>query len=85
MKQNVCESFAKLTPATQRKVKRIVRTYLQTCAKLGAPATDLERVHLEAIEAVRLQEMYPENEMPQIADYHHARHYAQYVSPKFAY
>lgn len=73
-------------PAQKReKVDAIVRRHIRACRKNGFLPESLERVFIEAIEMVELQERFPEPpvvEPPR--DWEPFRQYDQYVSPRAA-
>ncbi len=74
----------RLSKEKREKVERVVRRHVTACYKNGFPPENLDRVYLEAIEIVNLEELYPEPEVEEIRDWEPARRYDQYVSPKAA-
>jgi hypothetical protein len=66
------------------KVDAIVRRHVAACQKNGFQPENLERVYIEAVEMVDLEERFPEPITEEIRDWEPARHYDQYVSPKAA-
>jgi len=68
----------------RERVEAVVRRHIAACHKNGFPPENLDRVYLEAIEIVELDELYPEPEVEEIRDWEPARRYEQYVSPKAA-
>jgi hypothetical protein len=66
------------------KVDAIVRRHVAACQKNGFQPENLERVYIEAVELVDLEERFPEPITEEIRDWEPARHYDQYVSPKAA-
>lgn len=68
----------------REKVDRIVRRHVAACRKNGFLPENLERVYIEAVEMVDLEERFPEPEREEIRDWEPLRRYDQYVSPKAA-
>ena len=74
-----------LLPIEKReKVDRIVKRHVAACQKNGFLPENLERVYIEAVEMVDLEERFPEPVVEEIKDWEPARHYDQYVSPTAA-
>lgn len=74
-----------LLPIEKReKVERIVRRHVAACQKNGFLPESLERVYIEAVEMVDLEERFPEPQIEEIRDWEPLRRYDQYVSPKAA-
>ncbi|MBL8170373.1 MAG: hypothetical protein JNJ50_19600 [Acidobacteria bacterium] len=75
----------KLPKGKREKVEAIVRRHVQACQKNGFMPENMERVYIEAVEMVNLEERFPEPVTPEESrDWQPARHYEQYVSPKAA-
>lgn len=74
----------RLSKEKKEKVEAVVRRHVAACYKNGFPPENLDRVYLEAIEIVDLEELYPEPEVEETRDWEPARRYDQYVSPKAA-
>jgi len=66
------------------KVEAIVRRHVAACQKNGFLPENLERVYIEAVEMVELEERFPEPVVEDIRDWEPARHYDQYISPRAA-
>ncbi|HWQ36884.1 MAG TPA: hypothetical protein VNQ79_28895 [Blastocatellia bacterium] len=66
------------------KIETIVRRHVSACYRNGFPPENLDRVYLEAMEIVNLEERFPEPVSEEPRDWEPARHYHQYVSPKAA-
>ncbi len=77
-------SITKLSKKKKEKVDAIVRRHVSACQKNGFQPENMERVYIEAIEMVNLEERFPEPTAEEIRDWEPARHYDQYVSPKAA-
>ncbi|MCI0660415.1 MAG: hypothetical protein L0220_05010 [Acidobacteria bacterium] len=74
----------KLSKKRKEKVDAIVRRHVAACQKNGFYPENMERVYIEAIEMVELEERFPEPVVEETRDWEPARHYDQYVSPKAA-
>ncbi len=68
----------------REKVDAIVRRHVQACQKNGFLPENLERVYIEAVEMVDINERFPEVEAGDNRTWEPFRHYEQYVSPKAA-
>lgn len=66
------------------KVEAIVRRHVLACQKNGFQPDNLERVFIEAVEMVELEERFPEPVREDNRDWEPARHYDQYISPRAA-
>ena len=74
----------RLSKEKREKVEAVVRRHVAACHKNGFPPENIDRVYIEAIEIVDLEEMFPEPEVHEQRDWEPFRHYDQYVSPKAA-
>jgi len=74
----------RLSMHKREKVDAIVRRHVVACHKNGFPPENLDRVYIEAIELVDLEERFPEQEPEESRDWEPFRRYDQYVSPKAA-
>jgi hypothetical protein len=74
----------RLPKRKREKVDAIVRRHVAACQKNGFQPENLERVYIEAVEMVDLEERFPEPVFEEIRDWEPARHYDQYVSPRAA-
>lgn len=74
----------KLSAEKKEKVEAVVRRHVAACLKNGFPPENLDRVYLEAVEIVDLEEIYPEPKSEEHRNWEPARRYDQYVSPKAA-
>jgi hypothetical protein len=74
----------KLPKKKKDKVDAIVRRHVAACQKNGFQPENLERVYIEAVEMVDLEERFPEPIVEDFRDWEPARHYDQYVSPRAA-
>jgi len=75
---------SRLPKKKREKVDAIVRRHVAACRKNGFQPENMERVYIEAIEMVNLEDRFPEPVIEEIRDWEPARHYDQYVSPKAA-
>jgi hypothetical protein len=64
------------------KVDRVVRTHVQACMKTGSPVENIDRLLIEAVEIVKLEERSPETRLEYSAEWEPYRHYDQYISPR---
>lgn len=69
----------------RRKVENIVLTYAEACYAHGLLPTELDRVYVEAIEAIQLESAFHAAQMPAVNNWEQARHYKQYFAPQFEY
>lgn len=67
---------------TRAKVDQIIRTHLAACLKNGSPVENMERLFIEAVEVVKLEERSPETRMEFDPNWEPFRHYDQYSSPR---
>jgi hypothetical protein len=74
----------RLSKKKREKVDAIVRRHVAACQKNGFHPENMERVYIEAVEMVDLEERFPEPVVEEFRDWEPARHYDQYVSPKAA-
>lgn len=74
----------KLPKEKRERVDAIVRRHVQACQKNGFLPENLERVYIEAVEMVDIEERFPESEAEDNRNWEPFRHYDQYVSPKAA-
>jgi hypothetical protein len=74
----------RLPKKKREKVDAIVRRHVAACQKNGFLPENMERVYIEAVEMVDLEERFPEPRDEEIRDWEPARRYDQYVSPKAA-
>ncbi|MGH9837676.1 MAG: hypothetical protein ACREEM_02705 [Blastocatellia bacterium] len=71
-----------LPPDTKTKVDKVVRTHVQACMKTGSPVENFDRLLIEAVEIVKLEERNPETRLEYSAEWEPFRHYDQYISPR---
>lgn len=74
----------KLPETKRERVDAIVRRHIRACQRNGFQPEDMERVFIEAIEIVDLEERFPEWRAEDKRDWEPVRSYNQYVSPKAA-
>lgn len=68
----------------REKVDAIVHRHVQACQKNGFLPENLERVYIEAVEMVDIEERFPDPIVEDNRDWEPFRQYDQYVSPKAA-
>lgn len=68
----------------REKVDAIVHRHVRACQNNGFLPENLERVYIEAIEMVDINERFPETVAEDNRTWEPFRHYEQYVSPKAA-
>lgn len=73
-----------LAEEKREKVELIVRRHVAACQRNGFLPENLERVYIEAVEMVDLDERYPEPVVEEIRDWEPLRRYDQYVGPRAA-
>jgi hypothetical protein len=71
-----------LTPNMRVKVDKVIRTHVAACMKTGSPIENLDRLFIEAVEIVKLEERAPETRLEYSAEWEPYRHYDQYSSPR---
>ncbi len=73
----------KLPQGQREKVDGIVRAHVRACQNNGFEPENLERVYIEAMEQVKIEERFPETEPEAIGNrWEPVRRYEQYRSPK---
>jgi hypothetical protein len=82
---DILKMINKLSEAERAKVDKVVKRHVAACYRNGLPPENMDRVYIEAIELVRLEERFPEPEVvKEERNYEPFRRYEQYVSPKAA-
>lgn len=74
----------KLSKTKRERVDAIVRRHVRACQRNGFEPESMERVFIEAVEIVNLEERFPEMHAEDARDWEPVRSYNQYVSPKAA-
>jgi hypothetical protein len=64
------------------KVDQVIRTHVTACVKNGSPVENLDRLLIEAVEVVKLEERFPEMKIEYLPDWEPYRRYDQYSSPR---
>ena len=67
---------------TRLKVDQVIRTHVAACRKTGSPIENLDRLFIEAVEIVKLEERCPETRLEYSAEWEPFRRYEQYASPR---
>jgi hypothetical protein len=75
---------SKLSKKKREKVDVIVRRHVAACHKNGFQPENMERVYIEAMEMVELEDRFPEPHVEERRNWDPARRYDQYVSPRAA-
>lgn len=73
-------AYQRLTPERKEKVDTIVRAHVLACMRTGCPVDNLDRVCVEAMEIVAMEEGQPPANSDAIS-YEPRRAYTQYQSP----
>jgi hypothetical protein len=82
---DILKMLNKLTEEERAKVDKVVKRHVAACFRNGFPPENMDRVYIEAIELVRLEEKFPEPEaIKEERNWEPFRRYEQYVSPKAA-
>lgn len=71
-----------LPTETRTKVDKVVRTHVAACMKTGSPVENFDRLLIEAVEIVRLEERFPEMRLDYNGEWEPYRQYEQYTSPR---
>jgi hypothetical protein len=74
----------KLPDDKRQKVDAIVRRHVRACQQNGFNPENLERVYIEAVEMVDIEDRFPEPIEEDNRTWEPFRHYDQYISPKAA-
>lgn len=74
--------ISKLPDARRRQVDAVVRRHVKACHANGFEPENLNRVYIEAIEVVQLEEQMPELYADTFAPSRHVVDYVQYRTPK---
>ncbi len=64
------------------KVDGVIRTHVSACLKNGSPVENLDRLFIEAVEVIRMEEKFPEPKMDYLHEVEPFRRYEQYSSPR---
>lgn len=82
---DILKLINKLTDEERAKVGKVVKRHVDACFRNGFPPENMDRVYIEAIEIVKLEEKFPEPEpVKEERNWEPFRRYDQYVSPKAA-
>jgi hypothetical protein len=81
---DIASMMNKLSRETRAKVEAVVRRHVAACYRNGFPPENLERVYIEALDVVRMEEKFPDVVDHSPRDWEPLRHYDQYISPKAA-
>lgn len=79
------KSLNKLPDIKRQKVDAMVRRHVRACQQNGFDPENLERVYIEAIEMVDIEDRFPEASVSEDnRNWEPFRQYDQYISPKAA-
>jgi hypothetical protein len=67
---------------TRVKVDQVIRTHVAACRRTGSPIENLDRLFIEAVEIVKLEERCPETRLEYSSEWEPFRRYEQYASPR---
>jgi hypothetical protein len=67
---------------TRVKVDQVIRTHVAACRRTGSPIENLDRLFIEAVEIVKLEERCPETRLEYSPEWEPLRRYDQYLSPR---
>lgn len=82
---DILKLINKLSDEERAKVDKVVKRHVAACLRNGFQPENMDRVYIEAVEQVRLEEQFPEPEpVKEERIYEPFRRYEQYVSPKAA-
>lgn len=82
---DILKLINKLSDEERAKVDKVVKRHVAACLRNGFQPENMDRVYIEAVEMVRLEEQFPEPEtVKEERIYEPFRRYEQYVSPKAA-
>lgn len=78
---NIQKLLAALPEEKQARVNALVRRHLKACAQYAVPPDNLERVFIEAVEVLTIEEQLPPDK-PRTTEWEPHRRYEQYTTPK---
>ncbi len=85
MSTNTKQLMKSLSQANRKQVEKVVMRFANTHPEAGILPFELDQVYRDVIEAVKLQALFPANQLPAIRSWEQAQHYAQFVAPQFEY
>ncbi|MCI0339272.1 MAG: hypothetical protein L0226_17000 [Acidobacteria bacterium] len=74
--------ISQLSREIRAKVDKVIRTHVEACMKNGSPVENLDRLFIEAVEVVKLEERLQEPKMDFRINSEPFRRYDQYSSPR---
>jgi hypothetical protein len=82
--EDIKNALNAMSAEKRKKVEAIVRRHIDACQRMGVEIEYLDRVWIEAIEAIGIEEKFPglmveDNEWPEVEP---ARHYDVYAPPR---
>lgn len=80
----IAKKLRDLSESRRDKVRAVVQRHVNACRKLGIEPENMERVWIEAIEAVQIDDRYPEKLGEKWPEWEPIRKYDVYESPKAA-
>ncbi len=78
------KTLSRLSNEKRDRIETIVRRHVSACYRNGFPPENLDRVYVEAMEIIDIEDRFPEVRIEGERDWEPARHYDQYISPKAA-
>jgi hypothetical protein len=78
------KTLSRLSKDKRDKIEAIVQRHVSACYRNGFPPENLDRVYVEAMEIIDIEDRFPEPAVQEHRDWEPARHYDQYISPKAA-
>ncbi len=78
------KTLSRLSNEKRDRIEAIVRRHVSACYRNGFPPENLDRVYVEAMEIIDIEDRFPEPTREEQRDWEPARHYDQYISPKAA-
>lgn len=80
--EQVLTMIRQLPAEIRSKVDRVVHRHVSACLKSGSPIESFERLLIEAVEVVKLEERAPETRFEFSREVEPHRSYEQYISPR---
>lgn len=74
--------ISQLSREIRAKVDKVIRTHVEACMKNGSPVENLDRLFIEAVEVVKLEERLQEPKIDFAIKSEPFRRYDQYSSPR---
>jgi len=78
----VIKMISQLPSEMRAKVDKVVNRHVSACLKSGSPIESFDRLLIEAVEVVKLEERSPETRLEFVREVEPHRSYEQYISPR---